>query len=99
MLKFFNKVSTSDLQEDVLVKILFCDETVTDPTTLFRLFQDRLVLKGLRYHQYPDIMKTMYAWNITFPMMATIETMQYDSWNTYSPAQTLRSFMFNLKAM
>lgn len=56
-----NEDSTSGPQEDLSVKMMFCDETVRGPTTLLKIPCSYLVLKWFKYCQHSDKNKSMYG--------------------------------------
>lgn len=61
-----NEDCINGLQEDLTVEMLYCDEIIRGPTTLFRLLRDYLVLKGFRYRQHPDTNKLTYGLAVSF---------------------------------
>lgn len=60
-LQMHGKNSCSDLQEDLIDRIQFCNEIIRGLTTFLRHLRDYLVLKGFEYQLYPNQIKTMYV--------------------------------------
>lgn len=56
-----NKESITDLQEDLAVKLIYCDEAIRGATTLFRVLKNYPVLKKLNYAQHPNTNKIMFG--------------------------------------
>lgn len=84
------------LQEVLPVELLFRDEIVKDPTTLFRLLRDYLFQKRFSYRQKQDTNKLMIGIKIFFLKTSRIVNILNKNYILYEQIVQVRNHEFRM---